>query len=308
MIDYESLEFVANPYGSADSLGLKGLMVQGNWQDELVPFIKSNGVESLYFNYARGWEGNDFSFLSKLRHIQELGITVGEASGLEAVAMMKSLRYQSISCAGNPKLDLSGIESLGYCYLNTPDSGHLVGGCTSLTKLYLDRWKKADLGALSQLRRLKSLTIGNSSIDSLHGMSDLAGLTELNLLNNRKLTAFEELSKACHLKQLSLGGCKGLDSLGFLTNLRSLEILDFSDCGEIVSLAALKEIPTLKAVSFAGNTKILDGRLDHLVGLPLLSMLMFKSRKHYTHKLVKQWNWNNFDTPDRLLELKQNSE
>ena len=31
-------------------------------------------------------------------------------------------------------------------------------------------------------------------------------------------------------------------------------------------------------------------------------MLMFKGKKHYTHKLIKQWDWRNFNSPDTLLE------
>ncbi len=31
---------------------------------------------------------------------------------------------------------------------------------------------------------------------------------------------------------------------------------------------------------------------------------MFGARRHYSHKIFEPWNWDNFDSPDRLLAHK----
>ena len=38
-----------------------------------------------------------------------------------------------------------------------------------------------------------------------------------------------------------------------------------------------------------------------LTYLPVLSMVNFNNRRHYTHKLNKAWNWDNFNIPDSNL-------
>jgi hypothetical protein len=65
----------------------------------------------------------------------------------------------------------------------------------------------------------------------------------------------------------------------------------------------LKPLQRLRAVAFPGaRTTVADGDLGPLTELPELAMLMFGARKHYSHRLVKPWNWQNFHVPDRLLE------
>jgi hypothetical protein len=96
-----------------------------------------------------------------------------------------------------------------------------------------------------------------------------------------------------------------LSSLEFVKPLTSLEVLIISDNKNIDSLEPVSLLKKLKALSFAGpSTNILDGDLSKLQELPMLAMLSFKARKHYTHKLVKKWSWENLNNPDILLEKK----
>ena len=88
------------------------------------------------------------------------------------------------------------------------------------------------------------------------------------------------------------------------------QALSMIDNGEIKDIQILGELQKLKAFSFAGSsTKIVDGDLSVLETLPDLAMLMFGSRRHYTHTLIKKWNWHHFNHPDKLLKRKciQNS-
>ena len=90
--------------------------------------------------------------------------------------------------------------------------------------------------------------------------------------------------------------------IDFLKKLKGLEFINLSSNGEIATLAPLSCLENLKALAFAGNTIIKDGDLSVLIELPKLSMLMFQGRRHYTHKLIKKWDWENFNTPDTLLK------
>ena len=62
---------------------------------------------------------------------------------------------------------------------------------------------------------------------------------------------------------------------------------------------------SLKALAFSGaSTYIIDGDITPLLNLKELSMLMLVDRKHYTHKVIKPWNWENYGIKDTLLEKK----
>ena len=79
--------------------------------------------------------------------------------------------------------------------------------------------------------------------------------------------------------------------------------MNLNDNRLLKSLKPLKDIKSLKAFSFTGEkTMIEDKDLSVLTTLPKLSMLMFGHRRGYSHKLVKQWDWKNYDNPDKLLE------
>ena len=78
-------------------------------------------------------------------------------------------------------------------------------------------------------------------------------------------------------------------------------LLCISNNGDIDSLLPLANLKQLKALAFSGNTKIVDGELSILTTLKSLAMLNFSPRKQYTHKLIKKWNWKNYNNPDTLL-------
>ena len=118
-----------------------------------------------------------------------------------------------------------------------------------------------------------------------------------------RLSGIENLSS---LRSLTLNGCSLLSDLAPLAGLESVEHLVISDWKNIDTLKPVQDLKNLRAFAFTGErTKVLDGDLSPLENLPQLSMLAFASRRHYTHKLIKPWNWGNFYKPDVLLERKR---
>jgi Leucine-rich repeat (LRR) protein len=122
----------------------------------------------------------------------------------------------------------------------------------------------------------------------------------------RNLESLDGIENLESLRSLSINECNRLSDLSALTALTNLEHLVVSDWGVIETLAPIAKLKKLRAFSFSGaRTTIKDGDLSPLEDLPQLSMLMFASRRHYSHKLVKHWNWNNFHNPDTLLDRKK---
>ncbi|MCL4677477.1 MAG: hypothetical protein KJ017_02665 [Alphaproteobacteria bacterium] len=300
----KQLEIVTNPYNQKQSKNLKGLIVRGYWDDSIITFIKKNNIKALYLNSAKGWKQKNYSFLSKLNSIEELDIISSEAEGLVHIEKMNNLISLSISTNTQDIIDFSKLLNLQNCYIAWWKGAESILDCTWLRKVYLDERKIVDFSKLGRFSKLESLVLANTRIESIEFLNELNDLKELELYNCRKLLNFKPIQHCKNLKKLSIEGCSNLSNLEFIRELTSLEILNISDNSVLESLAPLKKLENLRAFSFAGNTKIKDGDLGVLDNLPKLSMLMFQPHRHYTHTLMKPWDWKNFNYPDKVLKKK----
>jgi len=301
-LDY--LKEVSDPYNTGSTTARRGLMIGGEWHDDIYEYIEEREIRALYINSAQGWVGNDFSFLDKLSTIEELSIINKSASNLDAIESMQALESVQLTCDTQSVVDFSRLPSLQDCYIYWWAGAESIFEAKNLRGAYFDKIADKDLARLKDLQRLKKLTIANSNVASLQPLCAVRELSELELLNCRRLSDFEYLPELVSLRRLTIRGSKNLSDLEVVGSLRDLEVLVISDNKDIGSLKPLAKMTELKALAFAGNTIITDGDLSVLTKLPKLSMLMFASRRHYTHKLVKNWNWNNFDQPDTLLQEK----
>ncbi|WP_392383831.1 leucine-rich repeat protein [Marinomonas primoryensis] len=296
------IQVVVNPYNNSDSKKRKGIIVGGPWTDAILKFVRENGIQAIYFNSAKGWKDSDYSFLSKLDTVEELNIISSTATNLSAIEGMVSLVELSITTSTKDKVDFLKLPNLKKCYLYWWSGAESILDCVDLDTLYLDKLKVKDFSKLEKLSQLKSLTVSNSKIDTVDWLSNYQELIEFELYNCKKLSEFDAIRNCLALNKLVINGSKSLENVNFVEALADLEVLVFSDCSEIDSIHVLSKLKNLKSFSFAGSTAIEDGDLSVLETLPKLSMLMFQARKHYTHKLIKKWDWNNFNHPSRLLE------
>jgi Leucine-rich repeat (LRR) protein len=308
--DFEILEDIAgdevanNRYQRA-LRGKKCLKPKTAWKDSFKSYIVENNVKSLYFNYTFGWDGVDFSFLSTLDMIEQLSIVNVPSYGLEAIEEMKALVDLSLSTYSKSKVDFTRLPKLKYCALDWHTGLESILEAKELVYLFIDEFKTKDFSKLANLTNLEVLTIRNSNIEDISCLSGSVNLKKLELVNCKKLTDFTPLTQLKNLEWLSIDGTKEVSNIEFVRNMTSLKILDVSDTNNIASIEPLKDLTGLKAVAFCGNkTTIVDGDLSYLTKLPNLALLWLAPRKHYSHKLIKQAHWDNFDKPDMLLAPK----
>ena len=297
-------QLVTNPYNSEGSANRPGVMLTGPWTNDLAEFVKNEDIKAIYLNSAKGWTGSDYSFLKNLENIEELNIISAKGNELVSIESMTNLRELSITCASSDTIDFTNLPNLETAYIYWWKGASSILHCSSLKSLYLDSAKLKDYSPLGELKDLNALTIANSNVESLSFLESLESLNRLELLNLKKLSQFNEIASCKALGRLTISGSKLLSNLDFVRNLHNLEVLVVSDNGDIQSLEPLSNLKSIKALSFAGSSDIKDGDLSILEKLPNLAMLMFRERKHYSHKLIKKWNWDNFNTPDTLLEQK----
>lgn len=299
----ENVDLVENPFKIESDIGLKGLRVRQQWNDKIDMYIEQEKIQALYL--YTDWQGSDYSFLRNLTGIVKLHILSGrESLNINAIEAMTSLETLNLKCITKEKIDFTKLTNLKECVISWWPGAISIFQVITLESLYLDEFKSDDYSELANLTKLKRLVIGNSNIKDINFLKFLPKLERLELANCRKLNDFTPIKSLSRLKWLSIDGIQSMSNVNYLDGLENLEYLDISNCKDIESLGMVGGLKNLKAMFFTGNTNIVDGDLIPLTKLPKLAMLAFRSQKHYSHKLIKKFNWEDWDNPDKLLEAK----
>lgn len=296
----EFFEVVENPYEEKDYAFGKGLMLK-KWDSSILDYISKHRIESIFINISRGWRGgSDFNFLATLTGIRELGILVGSSYNIFSIENMTSLEVLEITANGKEEIDFTKLKKLKKCFVSWWSKALSIFELDTLEELYVDNLKLKDYSDFKISSKLRKLTIGNSNINNLIFLAQQQDLTILNFFNCRKIGDFSTVSLCCKLKRIDFDGCY-LKNLNFLSALKNLEVLLICNVGDIESIDVISNLKKLKAVNFSGKTNVLNGDLTPLTKLPLLSIVSFNNRRHYSHKLNKAWCWDNFNIPDSHL-------
>jgi len=284
--------------------GTKAIEINERWDDKFLEIIEKESVDTLYLNMASGWETENYHFLSKIPKLVNLAILDVNSEGIEAIMNCLKLESIGLTIPESHNIDYSVFSNLKHASLTWKKGYKSIYNATSLEYLFLDRFKERDNHGLNNLKKLHTLKIGNSTICDLSFLEDLKNISWLELTNCNKITSINSISNLDKLERLFIRGSRKLTDLRPLERLQNLEVLVL-DVGQLESLTFLKDLKNLKAFSYHGvKSKILDGNLTVLTELPNLSMVFLNPKKHYSHKIIKQWNWQNFGVPDSLLERK----
>jgi len=298
----------SQPFNVDPTRDIPGVMVTGAWHTGMSKYLVEQDVRGLYLNSARGFRCDDYSFLRELPQLELLSMMPPSITTLGRpvpITELRRLKRLSANFAIRESIDFRQLTDLRSCVLKWNTRIKSVFDTQTLKWLHLYSLKRDWTEQLGRLTTLKHLELSFSGIQSLSDLTPLRGLEMLVFEVCRNLENLEGVDAFPNLKCLSLTETRKISSLECLRPLTGLEVLTIDDCGEIESLAPLAELRNLKAISFSGaQTTICDGDLAPLTKLPKLSMLMFGPRRHYSHKLVKTWNWNNFGKADQLLVSK----
>ncbi len=297
------VEIVTNPYHCSSAPididyedTLTSLLIKGPWNNEILSFINQKNIKGLYLNSAKGFSCDDFGFLAKLPKLELLKIIYPPVDSLSIVGELTSLKSLSLSCHWKDRIDLSALGQLERCFISYDKGAETIFNCRALKYLYIDEFKLKDFHAIGALSKLEYLTIGNSSFNQPNLFRELTQLRKLVLLNCRKLEQLQGVEDLSNLEWLTIDGSRKLSSIRELKSLITLKILQLCDNKEIDTLSPIENLSRLKVLCFFGDTVFKDGNFNVLEALPSLSMTGFSSRRHYTHKPSKPWNWNDYDS------------
>jgi len=295
----------ANPFNDDPTVDIPGVMITGPWHPSMADCLVEQDIRALYLNPARGFRCEDYSFLPRLPQLELLSIgplAPGSYDGPMSISELTRLRHLAADFPVKVEIDFQRLPNLVSGVLKWNKSIESVFGSRSLKRLCITSLNEDRTTSLGQITTLKNLQLSFCGIRSLSDLAPLKHLKFLSLEVCRNLGSLEGIDTFSQLTCFVLNEAHKITSLDPLGSMTQLEALIITDCGEIESLAPLAGSQNLKAVAFAGaKTTIRDGDLTPLTKLPKLSMLMFGARRHYSHKLIKKWGWDNFEKPDQLL-------
>jgi len=154
-----------------------------------------------------------------------------------------------------------------------------------LHRLFILSYTERDLTPLTPASGLVSVVMKDyPQVQSLDGVEELPWLAELGVHLAKGLQDISALRRAGSpvLKTLQLTSCRKIPDIAAVSACTGLTFLDVSEGGDIPSVAPLTELAGLERLYLYGSTRVLDGDLGPVAGLPRLQDLRMQSRRSYS--------------------------
>jgi protein phosphatase 1 regulatory subunit 7 len=261
--------------------GRTTLWVNSERIEECVEAYFSRKIDILGINPLRGFGLSNIDFLKNHPDISGLSIVFPATNSIDIspVIDLKSLRVLWLS--GRVDIDLSLLPLLyefrGYwCdYLR-------IDKCYSIRRLALIKFlsKTGYIDGLDCSSELIELSLTQSNISALRGISKFKGLEKLGIYHMSKLTSISDIEALPVLYVLDVESCKKIVDIPSVGKNDSIRILRINYCGQIDNVRFIEEMKNLEEFSFVG-TNVADGDLSHLLRLKSVG---FIAKKSYSHK------------------------
>ncbi len=258
------------------------LLLRDGEAKESQAFMLEEGIHHLEIN-TNYYHAEALEPLDRFDFIDGLFIIHRWLVDISAIHACRHIRYLTLNGSSGTPIDYTCFPDLIKCMTAYGKQKGLFEK-TSLQELDLTSLKADDLHQLNQLTNLKSLIIRSSRLKSLKGIGVLSKLNFLGLYYVNTLDNINGIETLAKLETLEIEGCKKLLGIEPVEHCHNLRILRVSNCGDIASLRPTQSLMRLEQCSFTASTRIVDGDLSPLIRNPPLKKVLFRERKHYTHR------------------------
>jgi hypothetical protein len=280
-------------YVLEDTDGGRTLVVTGPWSPEAEQVLLRGDADALVLNYARGFVGDlergELEFLSSRLRVRRLALLDRGIPDVRPLYRLSdTLEELSIQAAPEAELDLGQLPRVRKIAGDWGLIGPALGGLEHLREVSTWRFGEGDLTAFETHSDLERLTVKDAPrLESLDGLANHKALTHLEIRGAKRLSGISVLAETqARLEELTLEGCRAIDSLESLGGLLSLRYLGIGECGDLPSATQLWTLMALEVLSAWGSTCFIDGDLSALTRLPALREIRMRGRRHY-HPAVK---------------------
>ena len=259
-------------------------VITSPWREEIAGYMRSNNINELELNHAKGWRGNDLSFLSELPHLRSFEIIDLKIADVDPIHALHNLRKLEVITYCQTEIRFSAFPLLEKCALEWRRKATSLFGCLTLKELFVNRYKGKEIAPFANLANLEYLAILNAPVENLNGLGGLTKLRSLRIAGLRRLDSLKGIEGLPNLEALDINTCRAIGSIEEVGSLRHLRKLQIDNDGDIKSLKPLDKLSGLEFVSFCESTKILDGDLSPLMRHKNLKRVTFQNRRQYSHR------------------------
>lgn len=267
-----------------DGLYGRRVVLCSAWSDVIGHRLKQVDFVELELNQAKGWRGDDISFLREFQFLRAIDILDFHIKNVGPIHYLHDLRRLGITTYDLTEIRFAQFPQLEDCALEWRPLASTLFDCTTLKRLFVNRYDARDTNRFSQLVNLESLSILNAPIENLVGLDRLQKLQSLRLGNLKRLTSLNGIQGLLNLVELNINTCPKVKSINEVSSLSQLRRLYLNNCGDILSLKPLQNVGKLESVLFYESTNIVDGDLSPLMRQKNLTRVSFRNRSHYSHK------------------------
>ncbi len=264
------------------------LVATGVWSRDAEAVLKRGEADGLVLNYARGFCEPNLEFLDRSWNVRRLDILDRGITDLEPIARLgDSLQALSVQAAPSAELDLGQLPHLGSLAGEWGLVRETLSRVETLQSVITWRFDEADLSAFRDHLGLEKIVVKEAPrLETLAGVEELRHLSVLQLIVARELADISAVADlGASLRDFELECCLEITSLDDIEPLVKLTFLGIGDCGRIDSLGPVGALGNLESLYAWGSTRIVDGDLAPLIGLPRLADLRMRDRKEYRPRL-----------------------
>jgi len=261
----------------------RSLVVTGPWSAMAAQALSRGEADGLVLNYARGFREGTLDLLDSGWPLRRLSVLDRSLVNLNPIGRVQGLRELSVQAAADSELDLGSLPQLKSVSGEWSLIARTLGAVGGLEDIVTWMFDEADLHAFRDHLVLRNLTIKDAPYQgSLAGLSNLASLAALTIVGAPRLRDIDELGwLSASLRELKFEGCGCLDTIDAVASLVGLNFLGISESGDIASLSPVRPLSELETFFAWGSTRIVDGDLSPLGGLPRLKEIRMRNRRGY---------------------------
>lgn len=260
------------------------MVMKGQWSSAARDYALANSIKDLELNHAKGWRGEDLSFLADLSsNLESFTIIDFTIDDVEQVHDLRQLRFLDLNTYCKSEVRFSQFPSLEECALEWRPKASSLFEHKGLKKLFISKYTYRDLSSFSNMKRLESLSLASPRIESLAGVEVLERLTFLGVYAARKLTSLQGVEDLVNLVQLEVNDSQRIREIIPVAALTRLKELHICNDGEIETIQPVGGLQSLEKFLFYESTNVLDGDLAPLKKLAHLKSVAFMERPHYSH-------------------------
>lgn len=260
---------------------------QGPWRPGYAELVVDQRLAVVRLSEAMGWRGTNLEFLRELPNLRGIEIYSHEVRDASVVASLHRLQLVGLDCDLRTPIDFGELTELEVVKATWSDAIESILQNSNLKHVNLTNWPRDDLGAFASMTRLTKLQLTSRKLRSLRGIGALKLLRWFDLHSCPRLSSVEGIGACKSISRLELTSCKAIRDISEIGELTALRELHLDDNGDVDSLEPLQSCKLLETLSFFGTTRIVDGKISVIQGLPRLRTVRFASRRHYDRKRVE---------------------